>query len=108
MRETISVSDVIKYLKEWCIKPKEDADEQRLPEDEPEGAHFTSTVQHIHSVYTYLQQNCPQSSLKELFQHTPAVFIEFNRYASFSAQTLQIHLSAPERHKQSFVSAGKM
>ncbi|XP_030610585.1 protein NO VEIN isoform X2 [Archocentrus centrarchus] len=80
MRETISVDVVINYLKEWCVKPKEDAEEQRLPEDESERAQFTSTVQHIHNVYTYLQQNCPQSSLKELFQHTPAVFIEYNRH----------------------------
>uniref|UniRef100_A0A3Q2Y8U5 Wu:fj29h11 n=1 Tax=Hippocampus comes TaxID=109280 RepID=A0A3Q2Y8U5_HIPCM len=41
-----------------------------------EGAHFTSTVQHIHNIYSYLHTNCPQSSLKELFQHNPAVFIQ--------------------------------
>uniref|UniRef100_A0A665WXC1 Wu:fj29h11 n=1 Tax=Echeneis naucrates TaxID=173247 RepID=A0A665WXC1_ECHNA len=57
---------------QWCIKPEE----QRQPEDESEGAHFTSTVQHIHNIYNYLYTNCSQSSLKDLFQHTPAVFIE--------------------------------
>ncbi|XP_013128868.1 uncharacterized protein wu:fj29h11 isoform X3 [Oreochromis niloticus] len=81
MRETISVDVLINYLKEWCVKPEEDVQEQRLPKDESEGATFTSTVQHIHNVYTYLQQNCSQSSLKELFQHTPAVFIEYNRHS---------------------------
>lgn len=69
------------YLKEWCVKPEADNHGQRLPEDELEGANFTSTVQHIHNVYTYLNRNCPQGSLKELFQHYPAVFIEYDRYA---------------------------
>ncbi|XP_062298890.1 uncharacterized protein wu:fj29h11 isoform X1 [Scomber scombrus] len=79
MRQTISVDALINYLKEWCVRPQSDDPEQRLAEDESEGANFTSTVQHIHNVYTYLHTNCPQSSLKELFQHTPAVFIEYNR-----------------------------
>lgn len=75
MRQTISVEAVITYLKEWCVKPAADHQEGALSEDESEGADFTSTVQHIHNVYTYLHKNCPQSSLKELFQHTPAVFV---------------------------------
>ncbi|XP_035467715.2 protein NO VEIN isoform X3 [Scophthalmus maximus] len=79
MRQSISVEALIKYLKEWCVKPEAHNQGQRSPEDELEGASFTSTVQHIHNVYTYLHKNCPQSSLKELFQHTPAVFIEYNR-----------------------------
>ncbi|XP_074476701.1 uncharacterized protein LOC141758850 isoform X3 [Sebastes fasciatus] len=79
MRQSISVDVLINYLKEWCVKTEADDQEQRLPEDELEGANFTSTVEHIHNVYTYLHNNCPQSSLKELFQHTPAVFIEYNR-----------------------------
>ncbi|XP_031729731.1 protein NO VEIN isoform X1 [Anarrhichthys ocellatus] len=79
MRESISVNALIDYLKEWCVKPQADDQEQRLPEDELEGANFTSTVEHIHNVYTYLDMNCPQSSLRELFHHTPAVFIEYNR-----------------------------
>ncbi|XP_031146992.1 protein NO VEIN isoform X1 [Sander lucioperca] len=79
MRQSISVDDLINYLKKWCVKPEADDQEQRLPEDELEGANFTSTVEHIHNVYTYLHNNCPQSSLKDLFQRTPAVFIEYNR-----------------------------
>ncbi|XP_044034429.1 protein NO VEIN isoform X2 [Siniperca chuatsi] len=79
MRQSVSVEALINYLKEWCVKPEADNQEQRLPEDELEGANFTSTVQHIHNVYTYLHMNCPQSSLKELFEHNPAVFIEYNR-----------------------------
>ncbi|XP_018534128.2 uncharacterized protein wu:fj29h11 [Lates calcarifer] len=81
MRQSISVDALINYLKEWCVKPEADNQEQRQPEDELEGAFFTSTVQHIHNVYDYLHTNCSQSSLKELFQHTPAVFIEYNRRA---------------------------
>uniref|UniRef100_A0A3Q3NAZ7 Protein NO VEIN-like n=1 Tax=Mastacembelus armatus TaxID=205130 RepID=A0A3Q3NAZ7_9TELE len=80
MRQTISVEVLINYLKQWCVKPEADNQEKSLPEDESEGANFTSTVQHIHMIYTYLHTHCPQNSLKELFQHTPAVFIEYNRY----------------------------
>ncbi|XP_026170473.1 protein NO VEIN isoform X2 [Mastacembelus armatus] len=79
MRQTISVEVLINYLKQWCVKPEADNQEKSLPEDESEGANFTSTVQHIHMIYTYLHTHCPQNSLKELFQHTPAVFIEYNR-----------------------------
>lgn len=87
MRHSISVDVLINYLKEWCVEPQADNQEQRLPEDELEGANFTSTVQHIHNVYTYLCENCPQSSLKELFQHNPAVFIEYNRYVDSCIST---------------------
>ncbi|XP_071400261.1 uncharacterized protein [Centroberyx affinis] len=79
MRHSISVEALITYLKKWCVKPQPDNQEENLPEDELEGTEFTSTVQHIHNVYLYLQKNCSQGSLKELFQHTPAVFIEYNR-----------------------------
>ncbi|XP_047232938.1 protein NO VEIN isoform X2 [Girardinichthys multiradiatus] len=75
MKETISVDVLIKYLKKWCIKPEEDHQEQRSAVDETEGAHFTSTISHVHNVYTYLKDNCSQTSLKELFLHTPAVFV---------------------------------
>uniref|UniRef100_A0A3P9IA30 Wu:fj29h11 n=1 Tax=Oryzias latipes TaxID=8090 RepID=A0A3P9IA30_ORYLA len=73
-----SVDVLIHFLKEWCIKPQAQIQEQH-PEQESEGASFTTTVQHIHSVYSYLQTHCPQNSLKELFQHTPAVFVETHR-----------------------------
>uniref|UniRef100_A0A3Q3EGQ4 Wu:fj29h11 n=1 Tax=Kryptolebias marmoratus TaxID=37003 RepID=A0A3Q3EGQ4_KRYMA len=79
MRETISVDVLIQYLKEWCVEPEAD-DQETPPADKTGGARFTSTVQHIHSVYTYLQTNCSQNVLKELFQYTPAVFVESNRY----------------------------
>lgn len=84
MRQSISVEALINFLKEWCVKPEADDQEQRLPGDESEGAKFTSTVQHIHNIYNYLHTNCSHSSLKELFQHTPAVFIEYNRYVASS------------------------
>ncbi|XP_056911618.1 uncharacterized protein wu:fj29h11 isoform X2 [Takifugu flavidus] len=78
IRQNISVEAMINYLKEWCIKPT-DKQELRQPDDVLEGADFTSTVQHIHNVYNYLYQNCPKATLKELFHHSPAVFIEYNR-----------------------------
>uniref|UniRef100_A0A3B3CPC6 Wu:fj29h11 n=1 Tax=Oryzias melastigma TaxID=30732 RepID=A0A3B3CPC6_ORYME len=73
--KTISVEVLIQYLKDWCTKPLAQNQEQH-PEQESEGASFTTTVQHIYNVYSYLQTHCPQSSLKELFQHSPAVFVE--------------------------------
>lgn len=76
MRQCVSVDSLITYLKQWCTKPKS----QSHSEEESEGASFTTTIQHIHNMYTYLYKNCPPSSLKELFQHTPAVFIEYSRY----------------------------
>ncbi|XP_041818606.1 protein NO VEIN isoform X2 [Chelmon rostratus] len=79
IQQSVSVDALINYLKEWCVKPEADNQEQRVPADGLEGANFTSTVQHIHNVYTHLHMNCPQSSLKELFQHNPAVFIEYSR-----------------------------
>lgn len=81
IRETISVEVLIQYLKDWCTKPLAQNQEQH-PEQESEGASFTTTVQHIYNVYSYLQTHCPQSSLKELFQHSPAVFVETHRYAA--------------------------
>uniref|UniRef100_A0A3P8TIF1 Wu:fj29h11 n=1 Tax=Amphiprion percula TaxID=161767 RepID=A0A3P8TIF1_AMPPE len=78
MRETISVDILINYLKKWCVQPEKDNQEQKDPDDKSEGANFTSTVQHIHNIYTYLDTNCSQNSLKELFHHTPAVFVELN------------------------------
>ncbi|XP_076005731.1 uncharacterized protein LOC143000345 isoform X2 [Genypterus blacodes] len=78
MRHSVSVDALITYLKEWCTKPAADNQERRT-EEESEGAAFTSTIQHIHSVYTYLHKNCSQRSLKELFQHNPSVFVEFSR-----------------------------
>lgn len=83
---------LINYLKEWCVKPEEDNQEQRLSEDELEGANFTSTVQHIHNVYTYLYGHCPQGSLKELFQHYPAVFIEYRYVISCISILFQINV----------------
>uniref|UniRef100_A0A3B3WWM6 HTH OST-type domain-containing protein n=1 Tax=Poecilia mexicana TaxID=48701 RepID=A0A3B3WWM6_9TELE len=67
---------LIQYLKEWCIKPEEGDPEERSAAAETEGAHFTTAITHIHNVYKYLRDNCSSSSLKELFQHTPAVFVE--------------------------------
>ncbi|XP_073345224.1 uncharacterized protein [Pagrus major] len=80
MRQNITVDALINYLKQWCVRPEADSQEQKSSEDELEGANFTSTVQHIHNVYTYLYQNCSQSSLKELFQHNPAVYVEDSRW----------------------------
>lgn len=85
MRQTISVEALIKYLKEWCVKPEAADGEQRPPGDESEGAEFTSTVQHIHNIYSYLRNSCSQTSLKELFQHSPAVFVQSDRYVRASA-----------------------
>ncbi|XP_034083344.1 protein NO VEIN isoform X4 [Gymnodraco acuticeps] len=72
MRQSISEDDLINYLKKWCVKDQEDGQDL-------EGADFTSTVEHIHNVYSYLHEHCNQNKLKELFQHNPAVFMEHNK-----------------------------
>ncbi|XP_051530357.1 uncharacterized protein LOC127427065 isoform X2 [Myxocyprinus asiaticus] len=73
MRHTVHVADMIGYLKCWCSKVSEDRSE------EPEGAEFTTTVEHIHTVYRYLYAECSSVQLRDLFQHSPAVFIEYER-----------------------------
>lgn len=79
MRQNITVDALINYLKQWCVKPEADSQEKKSSEEELEGANFTSTVQHIYNVYTYLSRNCSLSTLKELFQHNPAVYVEESR-----------------------------
>ncbi|XP_059387671.1 uncharacterized protein LOC132121937 [Carassius carassius] len=73
MRHTVHVEDMIGYLKRWCMKVSEDTSE------DPEGADFTTTVDHIHAVYRYLSAECTSIKLRDLFQHAPAVFIEYDR-----------------------------
>ncbi|XP_057682155.1 uncharacterized protein wu:fj29h11 [Corythoichthys intestinalis] len=74
IRQNVSVDTLITYLKQWCVKPA--ADQKELHDNLSDGANFTSTIQHIHNIYNYLHKSCAQSSLKELFQHHPVVFIQ--------------------------------
>ncbi|XP_060717612.1 uncharacterized protein wu:fj29h11 [Tachysurus vachellii] len=71
MRHTVLVHEMICYLKSWCTKESDSG--------EAEGAEFITTVHHLHSVYRYLQAECSFTQLRDLFQHTPAVFIEYDR-----------------------------
>ncbi|XP_030630956.1 uncharacterized protein LOC115812613 [Chanos chanos] len=73
MRNSVQVKDMVDYLKQWCTKV---SDENQA---EAEGAHFTTTIQHIHTVYQYLQSSCSPGQLTSLFQRSPAVFIEYER-----------------------------
>ncbi|KAK7918617.1 hypothetical protein WMY93_009901 [Mugilogobius chulae] len=68
MLNTVTVESLIQFLKKWCVGDQAEGEEL-------EGSEFTTTVEHIHNVYSYLHGNCSQSVLKELFQHTPAVFV---------------------------------
>lgn len=79
MKNSVNVEELIGYLKKWCVKPCSASGPEGQEKQEEEGSEFSSTVQHVHSVYSFLHKNCSQTSLKELFQHTPAVFIEYNR-----------------------------
>uniref|UniRef100_A0A8C1AH32 Wu:fj29h11 n=1 Tax=Cyprinus carpio carpio TaxID=630221 RepID=A0A8C1AH32_CYPCA len=76
MRHTVHVKDMIGYLKRWCVKVSEN------PSEDPEGADFTTTVNHIHTVYRYLSAECTSTELRDLFQHAPAVFIEEDDWCS--------------------------
>ncbi|XP_028975778.2 uncharacterized protein wu:fj29h11 isoform X2 [Esox lucius] len=78
MKKNINVEELIGYLKMWCVKTCSEIGEEGQ-EEEPEGSEFSSTVEHIHKMYSFLYNNCSQTSLKELFEHTPAVFIEYHR-----------------------------
>lgn len=71
MKHTVQVDEMVSYLKRWCTKESDGG--------EAEGAEFKTTVQHIHAVYCYLQAECSYAQLKNLFQHSPAVFIEYDR-----------------------------
>ncbi|XP_062381766.1 uncharacterized protein wu:fj29h11 isoform X2 [Sardina pilchardus] len=75
MKHTVSVDEVIEYLKRWSTQASADAAPAEGADEEPPS--FTTTVQHISNVYGYLQTNCPPGQLKELFQHTPAVFVKY-------------------------------
>ncbi|KAJ8246365.1 hypothetical protein GJAV_G00266920 [Gymnothorax javanicus] len=67
MKSSITVEEMIEHLTSWCTKASED------------GEDFVTTVEHIHSVYTYLSSSCNMMKLKDLFQKTAAVFVEFER-----------------------------
>uniref|UniRef100_A0A673I198 Uncharacterized LOC107720215 n=1 Tax=Sinocyclocheilus rhinocerous TaxID=307959 RepID=A0A673I198_9TELE len=73
MRHTVHVEDMIGYLKRWCVKVSDN------PSEDPEGADFTTTIDHIHTLYRYLSAECTSIKLRDLFQHAPAVFIEYDR-----------------------------
>ncbi|XP_076154340.1 uncharacterized protein LOC143137890 isoform X4 [Alosa pseudoharengus] len=74
MRHTVSVDEVIDYLKRWSTQASADSAPAEGVGEEPQ---FTTTVQHISNVYGYLQTHCPPGQLRELFQHTPAVFVKY-------------------------------
>lgn len=71
MRHSVQVDEMVDYLKRWCTKAAEGKEA-----GEAEGAEFTTSVQHIHAVYRYLQAECSSAQLKELFHHSPAVFVK--------------------------------
>ncbi|XP_028845943.1 uncharacterized protein LOC114796163 isoform X2 [Denticeps clupeoides] len=66
VRHMVTVDMVVDLVKKWSA-------------DGGEAGSFCSTVQHIHSVYSYLLRNCSSVQLWDLFRHTPAVFVEHER-----------------------------
>ena len=86
MKHSVSVEEMIYYLKTWSSRPEETEAEGRP------GPKFTSTVQHVFKVYTYLQKNCSQGALKELFEHSPAVYVEHDRSVGGAGALLHIVL----------------
>uniref|UniRef100_A0A4W4ERA0 HTH OST-type domain-containing protein n=1 Tax=Electrophorus electricus TaxID=8005 RepID=A0A4W4ERA0_ELEEL len=74
MRHSMGVDEMVEYLKRWCTRqPDGEGDGEVV------GAEFTTTVGHIHAMYCYLQAECSSTQLRELFQHFPAIFIEYDR-----------------------------
>nr|XP_023686990.1 uncharacterized protein LOC111853852 isoform X2 [Paramormyrops kingsleyae] len=79
MKHCVSLDELISHLKTWCTKTV-DGDSGEL-----EGAWFTTTVEHVYNVYSYLLENLYGSKLKTLFQETPAVFVECEREDEWSS-----------------------
>ncbi|XP_056326181.1 uncharacterized protein wu:fj29h11 isoform X1 [Danio aesculapii] len=79
LRHSVCVEDMVGYLKRWCVKESEE------PSEEPEGADFSSTIDHIHALYSYLFNECSSGQLRDLFQRWPAVYIEYNRDGDWSS-----------------------
>ncbi|KAJ8413728.1 hypothetical protein AAFF_G00082350 [Aldrovandia affinis] len=73
MKHSISVDEMIAHLTAWCTKASDSCPGAADGED------FVTTVDHVHSVYSYLYDNCNLHKLKDLFQQTAAVFIEYER-----------------------------
>lgn len=79
MKHCVSLDELISHLKIWCTKTADGGS------GELEGAWFTTTVEHVYNVYRYLHENLYGPKLKKLFQETPAVFVEYERYVGNSS-----------------------
>ncbi|XP_035259283.1 protein NO VEIN isoform X1 [Anguilla anguilla] len=73
MKHSITVEEMIAHLKSWCTEASESCPPTEDRKD------FITTVEHVHNVYNYLYRDCSPVKLKDLFQQTAAVFIEFER-----------------------------
>ncbi|XP_069785977.1 uncharacterized protein [Narcine bancroftii] len=69
IKTSITVETMINHFKLWCVKspPSNSGD--------LEGAEFCTGMDHICKVYAYLDRNCSQNQLKDLFERYPAVFV---------------------------------
>ncbi|KAG9350267.1 hypothetical protein JZ751_026621 [Albula glossodonta] len=81
MKHSVTVEEMIAHLKMWCTKISDSCP------GGTDGADFTTTVEHVQSVYSYLYSNCNLPKLRELFQQTAAVFIEYKRNESWCTGT---------------------
>ncbi|XP_048869160.1 uncharacterized protein wu:fj29h11 isoform X2 [Brienomyrus brachyistius] len=79
MKHCVLQDELISHLKTWCTKTVDGGS------GELEGAWFTTTVEHVHNVYSYLHENLNGTKLKKLFQETPAVFVEYEREDEWSS-----------------------
>uniref|UniRef100_A0A4W3JPJ6 Wu:fj29h11 n=2 Tax=Callorhinchus milii TaxID=7868 RepID=A0A4W3JPJ6_CALMI len=73
IKTSLTVEVMINHFKSWCVQSTPS------PCDNPQGAEFQTSADHIHSVYTYLGSNCSRHQLKELFERFPAVFVPTSR-----------------------------
>ncbi|XP_077982386.1 uncharacterized protein LOC144437336 [Glandiceps talaboti] len=86
----INVSVILGHLKDWCT---EDGDGDG--EVSKKGALFQTTLTHMYTIYTYLQQEGSPSQIQHFFENYPAIFVPENP----DPRRLPPHLDTPVNGK---------
>ncbi|XP_014346046.2 uncharacterized protein LOC102363940 [Latimeria chalumnae] len=72
IKTSITPREMLKHFESWCTNSDTGS-------EEPEGAEFETSEEHIHAVYRYLSDNCNHNDLKSFFTQKPAVFVPNER-----------------------------
>ncbi|XP_078467254.1 LOW QUALITY PROTEIN: uncharacterized protein LOC144730360 [Lampetra planeri] len=71
VRMLLNAQELVKHLKRWCSGGA--VEEEGVSTES--GVPFCTSPEHIHAVYEYLQAECSNQQLQDLFRHYPAVFV---------------------------------